>query len=174
MGRFRITIARLLWIIAHCGVGFAALRSPFWFWASAFFSLLVASLAAATLTAVYRLGSRRAFWTGFALCGWLYQSGGSVKLGRLSAFDFREASADWLTALSAARRANWCGRLEAIHRRGDHDAREREEVDPRRQVFRLCARGPQGMAGDNHPSPPDAYLRHCQLYRDVSHPERSG
>jgi hypothetical protein len=26
----------------------------------------------ATLTAVYRLGARRAFWTGFALCGWLY------------------------------------------------------------------------------------------------------
>jgi hypothetical protein len=72
MGRFRITIARLLQVIAYCGVGFAAVRSPSWIWASTVFSLVVASLAAATLTAVYRLGARRAFWTGFAFCGWLY------------------------------------------------------------------------------------------------------
>jgi hypothetical protein len=72
MGRFRITIARLLLVVAYCGVMFAALRSPSWIWASTIFSLVVASLAAATLTAVYRLGARRAFWTGFALCGWLY------------------------------------------------------------------------------------------------------
>src|SRR3954468_2576084 len=72
MGLFRITIARLLLLIAYCGVGFAALRSPSWIWASTVFSLVVAALAAATLTAVYRLGARRAFWTGFALCGWLY------------------------------------------------------------------------------------------------------
>jgi hypothetical protein len=72
MGRFRITIGRLLLAIAHCGVGFAALRSPSWIWASTFFSLVVATMAAATLTAVYRRGSRRAFWTGYAVCGWLY------------------------------------------------------------------------------------------------------
>jgi hypothetical protein len=72
MGRFRITIGRLLLIIAHFGVGFAALRSPSWIWASTFFSLVVATMAAATLTAVYRRGSRRAFWTGYAVCGWLY------------------------------------------------------------------------------------------------------
>jgi hypothetical protein len=72
MGRFRITIARLLLVIASCGVAFAALRSPSWIWASTVFSLVVAALAAATLSAVYRLGERRAFWTGFALCGWLY------------------------------------------------------------------------------------------------------
>jgi hypothetical protein len=72
MGRFRITIARLLLVIANCGVGFAALRSPSWIWASTVFSVVVASLAAATLTAVYRLGARRAFWSGFAFCGWLY------------------------------------------------------------------------------------------------------
>jgi hypothetical protein len=72
MGRFRITIARLLLVIAYCGFAFAALRSPSWIWASTVFSIVVASLAAATLTAVYRLGARRAFWTGFAMCGWLY------------------------------------------------------------------------------------------------------
>ena len=72
MGRFRISIGRLLLVIACCGVGFAALRSPSWIWASTVYSVVVASLAAATLNAVYRLGARRAFWTGFALYGWLY------------------------------------------------------------------------------------------------------
>jgi hypothetical protein len=72
MGQIRITIARLLLVIAYFGVAFAALRSPSWIWASTGFSLVSAALAAATLTAVYRLGMRRAFWTGFALCGWLY------------------------------------------------------------------------------------------------------
>jgi hypothetical protein len=72
MGRFRITIARLLLIIVYFGVGFAAMRSPSWIWASTLFSLVTTSLAAATLTALYRPGARRAFWTGFAFCGWLY------------------------------------------------------------------------------------------------------
>jgi hypothetical protein len=72
MGRFRISIGRLLVVIAHCGVAFAALRSPSWIWASTFFSLVFASMAVATLTAIYRLGSQRAFWTGYAICGWLY------------------------------------------------------------------------------------------------------
>lgn len=72
MRRYRITIGRMLVVIAHFGVGFAALRSPSWIWASNFFSLVVTSMAAATLTAIYRRGSRRAFWTGYAICGWLY------------------------------------------------------------------------------------------------------
>ena len=57
MGRFRITIARLLLIIVYFGVGFAAMRSPSWIWASTLFSLVTTSMAAATLTAVYRLGA---------------------------------------------------------------------------------------------------------------------
>src|SRR5262249_50064300 len=72
MGWFRISIARMLMIVAYCGLGFAAVRSPSWICASVVFSLIVASLAVARLTAVYRLGARRAFWTGFAFCGWLY------------------------------------------------------------------------------------------------------
>jgi hypothetical protein len=72
MGWVRITIARLLLIIVYFGVGFAALRSPSWIWSSTIFSAMVGLLAASTLTAIYRLGPRRAFWTGFALFGWLY------------------------------------------------------------------------------------------------------
>jgi hypothetical protein len=78
MGRYRITIGRMLVVIAHFGVGFAALRSPSWIWASTFFSLVAASMTASALTAVYRRGSRRAFWTGYAVCGWLYLGLSSV------------------------------------------------------------------------------------------------
>jgi hypothetical protein len=81
MGRFRITIGRLLLVIAHFGVGFAALRSPSWIWASTFFSFVVASMAAATLTVIYRRGSLQAFWTGYAVCGWLYLGLSIFQLG---------------------------------------------------------------------------------------------
>jgi hypothetical protein len=72
MRRFRFTISRMLLTIIYCSIALGAVRSPSWIWASVCFTSVVTSLAAATLTAVYRLGTRRAFWTGFAFCGWLY------------------------------------------------------------------------------------------------------
>jgi hypothetical protein len=72
MDWLRLTIRRLLLVIVYCGVGFAALHSPSWLWASVLFSIMVGALAAITLAAVYRRGERRAFWAGFAFCGWLY------------------------------------------------------------------------------------------------------
>ena len=72
MNRLRFTIAQTMAAVFFLGFGFAALRSPSWIWASTLFSVVATLLAVATLTAVYRLGARRAFWTGFALCGWLY------------------------------------------------------------------------------------------------------
>ncbi len=72
MNRLRFTIAQTMAAVFFLGFGFAALRSPSWIWASTLFSLVATLLAVATLTAVYRRGARRAFWTGFALCGCLY------------------------------------------------------------------------------------------------------
>jgi hypothetical protein len=52
--------------------GFAALRTPTPLWANVWFSIALASLVLAIPAAVYRQGEQRAFWVGFAACGWVY------------------------------------------------------------------------------------------------------
>lgn len=72
MRSFRFSIAHLLLLIVFLGFSFAALRSPSQLWANAWFSAALVVLTIAVLAAVYRRGRRRAFWVGFASCGWLY------------------------------------------------------------------------------------------------------
>jgi hypothetical protein len=72
MNRMRFSIASLLVWVALLGVGIAALRSGSPLWANALFSLAIGMLTLAILAAVYRKGRRRAFWVGFASCGWVY------------------------------------------------------------------------------------------------------
>jgi hypothetical protein len=54
------------------GVGFAALRDSNDLWESSVFSITLGLLSISILLGVHRLGSRRAFWLGFALFGWIY------------------------------------------------------------------------------------------------------
>ncbi len=68
----RVSILGLLAWIALLGVGLAALRSPSPLWAAFIFSVALATLTISVLAAVYRRGRRRAFWVGFATCGWAY------------------------------------------------------------------------------------------------------
>jgi hypothetical protein len=70
--RPRFSVARLLAVIALCGVGFAALRSPSHLWASAVFAVALGSLPLALLNAIYRRERQRAFWVGFLVCGAAY------------------------------------------------------------------------------------------------------
>jgi hypothetical protein len=72
MNRMRFSIASLLIWVALLGVGITALRSGSPLWANALFSLAIGILTVAVLAAVYRRGRRRAFWVGFASCGWVY------------------------------------------------------------------------------------------------------
>jgi hypothetical protein len=72
MSRPRFSIASLLAWVALLGLGIAALRSGSPLWANAWFSLAIGALTVAILAAVYRRGSRRAYWVGFASCGWVY------------------------------------------------------------------------------------------------------
>ena len=53
-------------------VAFAALRYPTPLWANVWYSLTLTALTLAVPAAVYRRGERRAFWVGFAVCGWVY------------------------------------------------------------------------------------------------------
>jgi hypothetical protein len=72
MPRMRVSIAGILVWVALLGVGFAGLRNPSLLWSNALFSVALGTLTLAVLAAVYRRGRRRAFWVGFATCGWVY------------------------------------------------------------------------------------------------------
>jgi hypothetical protein len=72
MRKLRFNIANLLAVIFILGVGFAALRESSDLWESGVFTLTLAALLISILLAVHHLGSRRAFWLGFALFGWIY------------------------------------------------------------------------------------------------------
>jgi hypothetical protein len=68
----RFSIAGLLVLILTVTLGLAALSRPSCLAASAAFTLLLTSLAIASIGAVYHRGQRRAFWAGFLACGSLY------------------------------------------------------------------------------------------------------
>ena len=72
MRKLRFNIANLLAVIFILGVGFAALRESSDLWESGVFTLTLAALLISILLAAHRLESRRAFWTGFAVFGWIY------------------------------------------------------------------------------------------------------
>ncbi len=72
MKRFRFNIASLLAGIFILGVGFAALREATDLWESGVFSLTLGVLLISILFAYHRHESKRAFWLGFALIGWIY------------------------------------------------------------------------------------------------------
>jgi hypothetical protein len=72
MRRIRFNIASLLVIILIIGVGFAALRESNDLWDSGVFTLTLGVLLISILLALHRMESRRAFWIGFALFGWVY------------------------------------------------------------------------------------------------------
>jgi hypothetical protein len=72
MRHFRFSIRGLMAVIVLLCVAFAALRFPTPLWANFWFSLTVAALTMAVPAAVYRRGEQRAFWVGFAVCGWVY------------------------------------------------------------------------------------------------------
>ena len=72
MRRPRFTIAGLLGLVLGLAVGLAALRQASDVWDGLVFGGTLAVLLASVLLAVHRDGSRRSFWLGFALFGWVY------------------------------------------------------------------------------------------------------
>ena len=72
MRRIRFNIASLLVVVLLVAVGFAALRESNDLWDSGVFTLTLGVLLISILLAVHRTESRRAFWIGFALFGWIY------------------------------------------------------------------------------------------------------
>ena len=72
MPKLRFNIASMLVIILVLAIGFAALRESNDLWDSGVFTLTIGVLLISILLAVHRTESRRAFWIGFALFGWVY------------------------------------------------------------------------------------------------------
>jgi len=72
MRRIRFTIAGLLVIVLFVAVGFAGLREASDLWDSGLFTVTLGILLISILLAVHCSVSRRAFWIGFALFGWIY------------------------------------------------------------------------------------------------------
>jgi hypothetical protein len=71
MRRFRINT--LVVLVLFLGAALAALREATEIWDASVLTFTVGLLLVSILLASYRTGSRRAFWTGFALfgCGYL-------------------------------------------------------------------------------------------------------
>jgi hypothetical protein len=72
MRRFRFSLRGVMMMIVLLAAAFAALRFPTPLWANVWYSLTLATLTLAIPAAVYRRDERRAFWVGFATCGWVY------------------------------------------------------------------------------------------------------
>jgi hypothetical protein len=70
--RYRYSIRGLMLLIVMLAVAFAALRYPSPFWANAWFSMALAGVTLAIPAAIGSAGGDRAFWSGFAVCGWVY------------------------------------------------------------------------------------------------------
>ena len=72
MRRFRFHIGTLVILVLLLGVGFADLRESNETWDSSIFSVTLGVLLISILLAVHHLGSRKAFWLGFAVFGSAY------------------------------------------------------------------------------------------------------
>jgi hypothetical protein len=72
MRHFRYSIRGLMVTVVLVCVAIAALRFPTPLWANIWYSLTLAALTLAVPAAFYRQGEQRAFWVGFAACGWVY------------------------------------------------------------------------------------------------------
>jgi hypothetical protein len=72
MRRFRFHLGTLVILVLLLGVGFAALRESNETWESSIFSVTLDVLLISILLAVHHLGSRKAFWLGFAVFGSAY------------------------------------------------------------------------------------------------------
>ena len=84
--RFRFSITSILAITAVCAVGMMSLRTGGWFWARLWFSLVLVIQLTSVLGVVYRSGSARAFWIGFALFGWTYMAISVVPAFRIAEY----------------------------------------------------------------------------------------
>jgi hypothetical protein len=72
MQRPRYTIAELILVVLVIALGLAAIRIASASWAGAMYSIMFFALICSFLGVALGRGSRRIYWSGFALLGWSY------------------------------------------------------------------------------------------------------
>jgi hypothetical protein len=72
MKRMRFSIGGLMGFVLVAALGFGGLKAATEYWASGCFTLMAIVLVAAILNAVQGRGKGRAYWSGFAVSGWIY------------------------------------------------------------------------------------------------------
>ncbi len=72
MKRMRFSIAGLMGFVLVAALGFGGLKGADETWASGCYTLIVAALILAVLTALQSRERNRAYWAGFAIAGWVY------------------------------------------------------------------------------------------------------
>jgi 4-hydroxybenzoate polyprenyltransferase len=72
MSAWRFSLVGLLTAVTFAAVACGALVNPNEWWTVGVTTAAVALLAYAVLAAIYRQGTRRAFWLGLAVIGWGY------------------------------------------------------------------------------------------------------
>lgn len=72
IGLFQFRFRTLLLAVAFIAVAVTALINATSAWSHDLFCAVVVLLTVAIPVACYRTGEKRAFWAGFALCGWVY------------------------------------------------------------------------------------------------------
>jgi hypothetical protein len=70
--RIRSNVRSLLALILLLGFGLAALKGATLIWATASILIALSALCSSTLGAIFRYGSSRPCWVGFAVFGWVY------------------------------------------------------------------------------------------------------
>jgi hypothetical protein len=72
MRNMRFSIAGLMGFVVVAALGFGGLKASDESWASGCYTLLVAALVVAVITAFQSIGRKRAYWAGFAIAGSVY------------------------------------------------------------------------------------------------------
>ena len=72
MHHLRVTIAQLLLVVFITAIGLAAIRSGSTAWSGALVSITYFAMICSLLGIALGRGTRRVYWTGFAMLGWSY------------------------------------------------------------------------------------------------------
>jgi hypothetical protein len=143
----RVSIAALMALVLISGIGLAALSRPSQLAAAFVFSVATVLLTVAILGAIHARGTARAFWSGFAIGGWMYLflQYGPYCEAQIGAHTLPSAALDLLYAVLAPPQpqtgATWSAGNSTVH------------MGPGRDMRGMMGGGGMGGGGNNSSGP---------------------